>query len=208
MARLDYKSYYRRQLPHIQPKWSVLFITYRLAFSLPENILEAILKKKNELKGNKIDKSKYSKLLFFLEDDLITKYSNSPQWLSDKHLAQTVIDSLLFNHGKEYKLICVLVMSNHVHMVIMPLMTKDNEPFSISKILKDHKGYVAHQANKYLNISGAFWQHESYDHFIRDEIELIRIIRYILNNPVKAGLVKNYTEWKYYWINKEYIEKI
>ena len=48
--------------------------------------------------------------------------------------------------------------------------------------------------------SGAFWQHESYDHVVRDEQELIRIVRYILNNPVKAGLVANWQDYPFLFV--------
>ena len=43
---------------------------------------------------------------------------------------------------------------------------------------------VQHDSNR----TGQFWQHESYDHWTRDLVELERIIRYIEENPVKAGL--------------------
>ena len=52
------------------------------------------------------------------------------------------------------------------------------------------KGYTAREANRLLGRTGQpFWQGESYDHWVRDETEFIRIIAYIENNPVKAGLV-------------------
>ncbi len=55
----------------------------------------------------------------------------------------------------------------------------------------------AKQANKFLDRSGIFWQHENYDHYVRDEGELERIIKYVLNNPVKAGLVDDWEKWKW-----------
>jgi len=51
------------------------------------------------------------------------------------------------------------------------------------------KGYTARQANRMLGRTGeAFWQPESYDHWVRSEQEWGRIVRYIENNPVGAGL--------------------
>ncbi|MEW5986568.1 MAG: hypothetical protein AB1791_08050 [Chloroflexota bacterium] len=57
------------------------------------------------------------------------------------------------------------------------------------------KGYTAGQANLLLERTGAFWQHESYDHYVRDAAELERIVAYVVNNPVKAGLVTDWQEW-------------
>ncbi len=55
----------------------------------------------------------------------------------------------------------------------------------------------AKQANAALGRTGQFWQHESYDHFVRDEAELGRILQYVINNPVKAGLVADWHDWKW-----------
>ena len=60
----------------------------------------------------------------------------------------------------------------------------------IRRITQGLKGYTAREANRLLGRTGQpFWQGESYDHWVRDETEFIRIIAYIENNPVKAGLV-------------------
>jgi len=44
------------------------------------------------------------------------------------------------------------------------------------------------EANLLLGRTGAFWQHESYDHWVRNEREFNRIVAYIEENPVSAGL--------------------
>jgi REP element-mobilizing transposase RayT len=74
-------------------------------------------------------------------------------------------------------------MSNHVHVLIRPLQ----QP---TRLLQSLKGTTAREANLILVRTGQpFWQRESYDHCARDEPELERIVAYIENNPVKAGLV-------------------
>ena len=55
-----------------------------------------------------------------------------------------------------------------------------------------------------LKREGAFWQSESYDHVVRNDVELKRIIAYVLNNPVKAGLVENWQDWPYSYVNEAY----
>jgi len=57
--------------------------------------------------------------------------------------------------------------------------------------------YTAEECNKLLGKRGAFWQHESYDHWVRDAEELERIILYIEGNPVKAGLVAAPELWPF-----------
>jgi REP element-mobilizing transposase RayT len=82
-----------------------------------------------------------------------------------------------------------VVMSNHVHLLIETI-----EP--LQKITRLLKGYTARCANQYLARTGqAFWQDVSFDHWVRNSAELERIIHYIENNPVKAGLVKKPEDW-------------
>jgi len=67
------------------------------------------------------------------------------------------------------------------------------------------KGYTANKANKILNRTGTFWQHESYDHVVQDEKELERVIAYVLNNPVKAGFVSTWQEWKWSYVQEKFL---
>jgi hypothetical protein len=59
------------------------------------------------------------------------------------------------------------------------------------------KSFTAHECHRVLRRTGAFWQDESYDHCVRDEDELLRIIDYVEQNPVKAGLVKSAADFPF-----------
>ena len=107
-------------------------------------------------------------------------------------------------------------MSNHVHIVIKPLsmdraegmhsqleIVRKNsqadgvEYHSLAAIMQSLKGYTAFEANQLLGREGEFWAHESYDHWIRDDDEWQRIVAYVLNNPLKAGYVRRWQDWKW-----------
>jgi len=212
--KLQYRPYYKRNLPHYQPKEGIFFITYRLAFSLPKVILNELENRKNEIndklkrlteKDKRIQETKYNKILFDIEDSFLDKYAEGPQWLKNPEIANLIIESLLFNHQKLYDLFCSLVMANHVHTILKPRNKEDDTPYSLAEIMRNHKGFTAHQANRILNRKGQFWHHENYDHCIRDERALSRVFAYVLNNPVKANLVESYNEWPHYWLNDEII---
>jgi putative transposase len=115
-------------------------------------------------------------------------------------------------NGKMYGLLAYSIMPNHVHLLIRPFDREaptDSEREAhelgetadagspLSKIMHSLKGFTAHMANKILARSGQFWQHESYDHWVRDEIELERIVAYINANAIKAGLASLAHE--YFW---------
>lgn len=81
-------------------------------------------------------------------------------------------------------------MINHVHILIYP-----HAP--LAKITKSVKNYSARKANAILGLTGAFWHDESFDRWIRSKEELHKIISYIEQNPVSAGLVARAEEWPF-----------
>ena len=88
-------------------------------------------------------------------------------------------------------------MPNHVHLVLTPFEKTANQEYSLSEILHNIKRNSAKQSNKILGQTGPFWQHEIYDHFIRNDAELERVVKYVLHNPVKAGLCSEWTDWQW-----------
>jgi REP element-mobilizing transposase RayT len=82
-----------------------------------------------------------------------------------------------------------VIMANHVHVLLNPLKP-------LWKITRAVKNMSAGEANQVLGRTGnSFWQDESYDHWVRDRAELRRIVRYIEENPMRAGLVNNVEDW-------------
>ena len=87
-------------------------------------------------------------------------------------------------------------MSNHrSNLDVLALVEADDTLGPLSGIMHSLKSYTAHRANKILGRQGAFWQHESYDHWARDGDEMLRIIKYIENNPVAAQLCQRPEDW-------------
>jgi putative transposase len=120
-----------------------------------------------------------------------------PHWLRNPAAAEIVSASMHHLDGRRYDLDSYCIMSNHVHVLFTPLEQEDGRYHGLSQIMHSLKGYTAGRANEALGCAGQFWQHESYDHIVRDEEEFLRIRGYILNNPVKIGLVEHWTEWPY-----------
>jgi putative transposase len=118
-------------------------------------------------------------------------------YLKNEQIADMVAASIQFRDGKMYDLIAYCVMLNHVHLVCTPLSKETDVFFGLTEILHSLKRHTAREANKMLQRSGTIWQDESYDHFIRDDAELERIVKYVLHNPVKANLVREQAEWKW-----------
>ena len=117
--------------------------------------------------------------------------ASGPMWLKDPTIAQCVLDTFLLAEQKWelYELFAWVLMANHVHVVLAP-----HRP--VPDITRAIKKTSARRANQLLGRVGLpFWQDESYDHWVRDDRELQRIIRYIEANPVRAGLVERIEDW-------------
>ncbi len=61
--------------------------------------------------------------------------------------------------------------------------------------------YGGHLVNQKLGRTGLLWQEESFDRIIRDEEHLFNLIRYVGNNPRKAGLPEK--QWMR-WVHPEW----
>jgi REP element-mobilizing transposase RayT len=166
--------FYRRRLPHFQPSPGSVFITWRLFGSPPPP-----------------PSSGRIGLDFVRHDRRLDTAQRGPFWLSIPSIAQLVQDAVLFaaQYQKRYALAAWVIMPNHIHLLLTPLA-------SLRTITQGLKGYTARRANQLLDRHHpAFWQDESFDHWIRDEYEFQRVVHYIEQNPVKAGLARSAEDW-------------
>ena len=91
-------------------------------------------------------------------------------------------------------------MPDHVHIIFTPLIDYDaREVCSLAEIMDAIKGASAHRINKAVGRRGRVWQAESFDHVVRCSEGLDAKIQYVLENPVRRGLVANSTEYPWLW---------
>ena len=132
-------------------------------------------------------------MAFAARDRELDRSAAGPRWLLDERVAQCVVDSLRYGERNLglYELLAWVLMVNHIHILIYP-------EARLSRITKSIKNFSARQANAILGLTGQpFWQDESYDHWVRGPEELEKIVRYIEENPVAAGLAKRVEEWRW-----------
>jgi REP element-mobilizing transposase RayT len=139
---------------------------------------------------------------FFGKWDAALDASNEPDWLCQPEIAALVAGAMRHFDRQRYELLAFCIMPNHVHWIVTPLLKTETECYPLASIMHSIKGYTAGRANRLLGRSGAFWQHESYDHFVRNTAELERIIAYVLHNPVKAGLVTDWQSWPWTYVTR------
>jgi putative DNA methylase len=113
-------------------------------------------------------------------------------WLRDPRIGKLVEDALLHFDGQRYHLLAWCVMPNHVHVLIECMVR-----WPLGDVLHSWKSFTANKANEILCRHGEFWQREYLDRYIRNAEHYSRAIRYIEDNPVKAGLVRNASDWPF-----------
>ena len=200
----------RGYLPHVKREGASYFVTFRLADSLPRQMLlefesekaqrlqrvyaqqEAATKARQSAARitqsiEQIERDFRRRLERFLD----TGYGTC--WLAHAEIAEIVARAMRFFEGKRYRLDAWTVMPNHVHAVLWPTTNE-----SLGAIVQSWKRYAAREANKILSRTGqAFWQPESFDHWVRDDEEHARCCRYVIFNPVKAGLCATPERWRW-----------
>lgn len=88
-----------------------------------------------------------------------------------------------------------VAMPNHVHFVVSPAR---KQPIPLRLALRQWKGRTARLSNLALDRTGAFWQEDWFDRWLRTEAEAARVADYIRENPVKAGLVRAWRDWPHH----------
>jgi REP element-mobilizing transposase RayT len=185
----------RGYLPHVKRQGAAYFVTFRLADSLPREVLLRFEQERAERLRNlsnqkptecaEINRELQRKIERYLDSGAGACYLRRPD------IADMVAEALHYYHTTQYLLDDWVIMPNHVHLIIWPMPNH-----TLSEILSSRKRHTARQANLLLQRTGEpFWQPEAYDHWIRNDEEKTRIRRYIRNNPVKAGLCAIPEDW-------------
>jgi REP element-mobilizing transposase RayT len=175
-------TYYVRNLPHWLPAGRAIFITWRLAGTLPRSLL-AKLKNSNEPANRK----------FASVDMVLDAASCGARWLARSDVAEAVQVCILkgAEELKLFDLFSYVIMPNHVHVLLEPKAP-------VERITRGIKGRSAYLVNRIMGPEHRrFWQDESFDHWVRTAAEGEKICRYVENNPVKAGLVKAPGDWRW-----------
>jgi len=178
-------------LPHWQQDSAWVFITWRLADSVPSGLLEKWRGDRNEWiehhpkpwdedTENKFHRLFSKQLEEWLDQGLGECVLKNPR------CAEIVARAILHFDTERYFIDSFVIMPNHVHLLVLLV-----PGFSLEKIVHSWKRYSARQINEVLDRSGAFWHKRYWDTLVRSEEHFWKIRRYISRNPAKAGLREN-----------------
>lgn len=91
-----------------------------------------------------------------------------------------------------------VVMPDHFHWLVQLNIGGD-----LSRCMQRTKSLAARALNSRIGSSGRIWQDGYHDHALRRDEDLAGVARYIVANPVRAGLVtsiRDYPLWDAIWV--------
>jgi REP element-mobilizing transposase RayT len=193
----------RGYLPHVKREGTSYFVTFRLADSLPKEVLLEYEREKAGRLRRLNDFAKRGEIINDSEEEIARDFRRKIERHLDRgagvcHLRRPDIADLVANamrhfHKSRYLLYEWVVMPNHAHAIVWPMPNH-----LLSDILKSWKQFTSRRAKKIVGLDEEpFWQTESYDHWIRSDEEKARIARYIRNNPVSVGLCASPEDWRW-----------
>jgi REP element-mobilizing transposase RayT len=176
----------RQRLPHRDVGGVTQAVTFRLADSLPRTVLARWERELELLPRTEADRERRERIDGYLDA------GHGECLLRDPRVASLVQDSLRHFDGEHYRLRAWCIMPNHVHVLF------DHwEGCPLGKVVWSWKRWTAKRSNSLLGRTGALWQREYHDRFIRDSVHFAAAVKYIEGNPVKARLARHPHEWRW-----------
>jgi REP element-mobilizing transposase RayT len=187
----------RGRLPHGEKEEGLYFLTVHLADSVPKSVLTKIAERHRILEAAKENNvhllPEQKTLLDAYSQPRIEEYFDGNAGscaFMDHRIAGAMAAALRSHEGKHYRLLAWCIMPNHVHVVVRLFPGKE-----LATVVKAWKNFSAKAAKHALGRKGRFWPRDYYERLIRNGDEFGRAIRYVVENPAKAGL----KDWGWVW---------
>ncbi len=212
------------KIPHRSISSTPVHLTFRLFGSLPKSILSILEQRKDsqlallaeQYAG--IDASgaqgEWKRQQFMVRahyelavERALEEDSNGPFHLTHvPEVGRMVLEAWTRMQATgKIRLHAVCIMPNHIHIVLQKPEGAADIP--IGPFLKSQKGFTGRKANELLGLTGRpFWEKNYFDRDVRPG-KFDRLIRYVLENPVAAGLADDWRNWELTWLHPELWER-
>ena len=183
LNKKEFVHIYGKRLPHWFQENKTVFVTFRLADSLPQEKLDELKKMERETATKKWmgatdRKSDKQPLEIARRIERWIDAGHGSCILADKRVQTIVSDAIRFFDEKNYLIHAFVIMPNHVHLLLTPLSV-----VPIVQLIAKVKSFTAHRINEETGKTGTVWQHGIFDRIVRDADDFDRYMEYICNNP-------------------------
>lgn len=184
------------RLPHWEVEDGRYFITIHLAGAIPTEGRLRLMKLAEQARAIEHKESpawlSLQRAIFREMENWLDRAEWNPK-LRHPQVAAMVVEAIEHRRQRaDWHIFEYVVMPTHLHLF------GEIGVSGLKDTLEDFKRWTGHQAATILAVDGErFWQREWFDHWSRSDEEDEKIAKYIRNNPVKAGLVHEHTDWPY-----------
>jgi putative transposase len=85
---------------------------------------------------------------------------------------------------QQFAIVAFCFMPEHLHLLCASL----SDSADLRRFVSDAKQKSGYRFAR--SVGGRLWQRGFYDHVLRDEEQTLTVVRYILANPIRAGLAR------------------
>jgi len=211
----------RGYMPHVDGAQLIQHVSYHLADSLPKEALEAMSAELKRLPPKLRDAEKEKRIAAYVDA------GKGSCVLREPAIAEMVQNAFTLFHGERYTLHAWCVMPNHVHVLFQPKpgwsMSKivaswksytgrriseylkaglaglpaSGLPGSSSSTTSPRRFATLQRGPSSTSSPTPIWHREYWDRYIRDHAHYVNVVKYIHENPLKAGLVARPEDWKW-----------
>ena len=186
-------EFWQGRLPHWEVEEGRYFVTIHLDGAIPvagHNRILLLSRQQAKLPGGEEAWLQLQRRIFREMESWLDR-AERVSHLSRREIAEMVADSVQHRENRgDWHVFEFVIMASHIHLFFELVQGR------LKETLNDFKRWTGHQAGKMLDLDGdRFWQREWFDHWSRSDDEDDKIVSYIRDNPVKAGLVAQYHDW-------------
>jgi REP element-mobilizing transposase RayT len=193
----------RGYLPHVKREGAEYFVTFRLADSLPKEVLLRYEAERTARLRAGLEARHLGRPIADTDEIVGRDFRRAVERYLDQgagachlrrpEMADLVAGAVTYFHEQRYLLREWVVMPNHVHVLLWPMPNH-----LLGDIVKSWKQFTSLRAKRRLGLpEGRFWQPESFEHWVRADEERARIAKYIRHNPVTARLCAQPEDWRW-----------
>jgi RecG-like helicase/REP element-mobilizing transposase RayT len=115
-----------------------------------------------------------------------------------------VLDAWRHFHNARYELFAICVMPDHVHALFQPWPKNEASHeeatfWSLTELMRSLKSFTAREINRAEGKTGAVWEKETFDRYIRSDRDLVEKFHYILRNPWDADVARQKEPYPWIW---------
>ena len=177
---------HRTHLPHVEAGEVPQHVCFRLSDSLPRSVRDQLTATPSRHDVASANAAWRRQVHVALDSGY------GACWLRRPNVAVVVRDAFLHFHEERYLLHEWVIMPNHVHTLLTPLLGTP-----LSSIVHSWKSHTARRVNSILARRGRVWARDYFDRTIRNDEHFRITADYIRANPANAGLCDVPEDWRW-----------